>query len=207
MGRIITALRVQQRNKERVNVFLDGEYAFALPLVEAARLRKNQILSDEEISQLEAIDERHKAFDYAVRFLGYRPRSIAEIRRKLQQRDVDDVVIEEVIQRLTELGYVDDLAFAEFWIRDRETFRPRGPMALRAELREKGIDNQIIDQALEALDPLDSARRAAQKKLSSLIKLDEMTFRRRMGGYLSRRGFSYETVNTVIAELLAENEE
>lgn len=205
MGRTITAIQVQKRNKERVSVFLDEEYAFGLPLIEAAHLRKGQILAEEDIAQLQAIDERHQAFEYAVRYLGNRPRSIQEIRRKLEQRDVEDVVIDHVIERLETLGYVDDMEFARWWVRNREEFRPRGPMALRSELREKGIDNAIIDQAInELVDPLISARKAAQKKFSSYRRADEITFRRRMTGYLSRRGFDYDTVRTVIDELLDE---
>jgi regulatory protein len=205
MGRTITAIQVQKRNKERVSIFLDGEYAFGLPMIEAAHLRKGQILAEQDISQLQAIDERHQAYEYAVRYLGHRPRSIREIRRKLAQRDVEDVVIDHVIERLDSLGYVDDLEFARWWVRNREEFRPRGPMALRAELRKKGIDNAFIDQAIEELvDPLDSARKAAQKKFSNYRRADDITFRRRMTGYLSRRGFDYDTVRTVIDELLDE---
>lgn len=205
MGRTITSIQVQKRNKERVSVFLDGEYAFGLPMIEAARLCKGQILADEDIAKLQAIDERHQAFEYAVRFLGHRPRSIREIRRRLKRRDVEDVVIDHVIERLESLGYVDDLEFARWWVRNREQFKPRGPMALRAELREKGINNAFIDQAItELVDPLDSARKAAQKKASSYRRTDDITFRRRMTGYLSRRGFDYDTVRTVIDELLDE---
>lgn len=205
MSGTITALVMQKRDHERVNVFLDGEYAFSLTLIEAAPLRKGQALSDDDISKLKAIDDRHKAFDRTVKFLASRPRSEREIRQKLQEKEYDDVVIDHVIKRLQTLGYVDDHEFARFWVRNREEFRPRGPMALRSELKQKGIPNPIIDEVLDDLDSVDSARRAAEKKLRSMRGLDRMKFRQRMGSFLGRRGFRYETISEVVGTLIAEN--
>ncbi|MCI0353322.1 MAG: hypothetical protein L0Z53_28210, partial [Acidobacteriales bacterium] len=79
--RVITALEVQKKNKERVSVYLDGEYAFSLSLVEAARLRKGQALAEDDIHALQGQDEIGKAVDRAARFLAYRPRSVQEVRR------------------------------------------------------------------------------------------------------------------------------
>ena len=204
MSRKITALRVQQRNKERISIFLDDEYAFSLPLLEAASLRKGQMITPEDISQLQAIDERQQAYDRAVRFLGYRPRSVAEIRRKLREYEVEDVIIDEVIERLAGYGYVNDEEFARFWIRNREEFQPRGAMALRSELRQKGISNQIIEVVLADLDSYTSAYNAAQTKLSSLRGKDQFTFRRRLSGFLGRRGFDYGTISEVVQNLIEE---
>lgn len=204
MSRKITALRVQQRNKERVSIFLDEEYAFSLPLVEAATLRKGQVLTAEDITRLQTIDERAQAFDRAVRFLAHRPRSIAEIRRKLREYEVDDEGIDEVIVRLERLGYVNDEEFARFWVRNREEFRPRGAMALRAELRQKGVSDQIIELAVADIDSYSSAYSAAQKKLRSYRGSDKQTFKRRLGGFLGRRGFDYGTIREVTENLIEE---
>jgi regulatory protein len=204
MSNIITAIVIQKRNKERVSVFLDGEYVFSLPMIEATHLKKGQTLSDTEIAQLKTIDERHKAFDAAVRYLARRPHSIGEISAKLRRKQFDDEIIAHAIQRLQDLGYVDDLEFARFWVRDRTTFRPRGPQALRAELRQKYVPHAIIDEVVAEIDMMDAARRVAQKKAASLRGRDRQTFRRRLGGYLSRRGFTYETVNMVVNELIDE---
>jgi regulatory protein len=206
MSRTITTLKIQERNKERVSVFLDGEYVFSLSLLDAASLHKGQILTDEQIAQLKAIDDRHVAFERAVRFLGHRPRSQQEIRQKLREHDVEAFVIDSVLQRLEQLEYVNDLEFARYWVRNREEFRPRGPMALRAELRSKGIDNDIIDEVLAETKPLDSAREAARKKRSSLRGLDRQTFRKKLGDHLARRGFDFDTITTVIEECLADEE-
>ncbi len=103
----ITALEMQKRNKERVNVYLDGEYAFSLVLIEAAKLRKGQTLTDEEIVALRNTDEINRAVNHAVRFLSYRPRSIQEVRRNLAKKGFVDVTIETAIERLISMSYFE----------------------------------------------------------------------------------------------------
>src|SRR5690606_39823515 len=116
---------------------LVGEFAFGLPDTEAARLRVGQTLSEQEIAALREIDAISRAFDRAVRLLARRPYSAAEIRRSLASHEVAPAVIDEVLARLETLGYVDDYAFAQYWVENRERFRPRGARALRYELDRK----------------------------------------------------------------------
>ena len=91
----ITALKLQKKNKERVNVFLDDEFAFAVTLTVAATLRKDQHLDDEEIEHLKQGDQRNKAYDRALRFLGYRPRSVSEVIKYLADKKFLKEVIED----------------------------------------------------------------------------------------------------------------
>ena len=98
---VITALEIQKRNKERVNVYLDGEYAFSLDIMAAAQLHKGQPLDDEAVAGLQAQDEVARAVDRAVRFLTYRPRSVHEIRRNLAEKQTPDVVIDAALEPLT----------------------------------------------------------------------------------------------------------
>ncbi len=202
----ITALEVQARNKERVNVYLDGEYAFALPLIEAARLRRGQALTDAEIAELKARDAVATALDRAVRFLSYRPRSSSEVRRYLQDKGVEPPVINEVIARLERLGYVDDMAFARFWVQNRDEFRPRGPLALRQELKQKGIPAPIIAQVLSEVDFAEAAYRAAQAQAARWSNLGRQAMRQKLYAFLARRGFPVETCRDVTDRLLAELE-
>lgn len=206
MSGTITTLEIQKRNKERVNVYLDGEFAFGLALLEAAKLQRGQTLTDDKIAELQAIDSVHKALDQAVRFLAYRPRSIQEIRRNLAKKKVETSVIDQVIARLESLGYVDDLAFARFWTSNRDEFKPKGPLALRHELREKGISNTIIEQVLEAMDFADAAYRAAQHRVKPLKDAGRREFRKKMYEYLARRGFRSGTITDTINLLLEELE-
>jgi regulatory protein len=198
MAGTVTALRVQKGNAQRVNVYLDGQYVLAVPILTAANLRRGQLLSDEDIARLRAVDEEERAYDRAVRFLASRPRSIVETERYLRRRELDDLVVGRVIQRLEAAGYLDDRLFAQFWVQDRERFRPRGQAALRYELRLKGLPDPIIEEALQALDAEDSAYRAAVTYAPRLARLDRPAFRQKLGSYLLRRGFSHEVVWPVV---------
>jgi regulatory protein len=201
---VITALEVQKRNKERVNIYLDGTYAFSLAMVEAAQLKKGQALSDQEISELQATDRVHQAVDQAARFLSYRPRSISEVKENLQKKAYDETVIALAIERLERLGYVDDRAFARYWCENRDTFKPRGARALRFELRQKGISDAIIQDVLADFEETDAAYRAAADKARRLRGKDRETFRKKISSYLQRRGFNYATTRDVLTQL--ENE-
>jgi regulatory protein len=187
----ITALKFQQRNKERVNVYLDGEYAFALTALEAARLRKGQALSDAETAALRTQDERQQAFERVVRFLSYRPRSRAEVERYLHDKGIAGEVIADVVERLEQTNYLDDEAFARFWVENREEFKPRSRHALRYELRQKGVDNQVIARALSEADDEAAAWHAVEGRLSRWASLPRDELRQKMASYLSRRGFNY----------------
>lgn len=203
MAGTITALVAQKRNKERVNVYLDGEFAFGLAMIEALKLKKGQTLSDEEIARLKALDEVEIVHERALNLLSYRPRSAEEVRRKLRQtkQDFSEIAIEKAVEKLERAGLLDDEAFARYWVENRERFAPRSARALRHELRQKGVSNRIVDTVLTDLDEEDAAYRAAQAKVRRYAQADEETFRKRLGGYLSRRGFSYGIVRGVLDRL------
>ncbi len=207
MARIVTALEVQKRDNERVNVYLDGEFAFGLPIIEAAHLYKGQSLSEDEIAALRALDETDRAFDQVVRLLARRPYSTAEIRRYLASKSVPAAAIDEVMAKLEHLGYVDDRAFAVFWVESRERSRPRGPQALRYELRQKGISNSIIEAVLGDLDTQNSAYRAAQERIRRLRGQSPEQFRARLGAFLVQRGFNYDSIHDVIEQVIEELKE
>ncbi len=194
----ITALQAQKRNKNRVNVFLDGQFAFAVFDVEAARLRIGQWLDDSEINALKSADTREKAHQQALHFLSYRPRSCQEIHRNLVSKGFDDQTIEACLQRLQAAGLADDEAFARYWLEQRQQFRPRSAAMLRYELRQKGIAPQIVDQALFAIDEEALAYEAARKRAHTLSPED---FRRKLSAYLARRGFPYPVIRETVERL------
>ena len=198
MAGTITALEIQKRNKERVNVYLDDEFALAVTVMAAASLRKGQYLSDVKISQLKTADDRAKAYDRAVRFLGFRLRSQNEVERYLQEKGYTPEVCIEVVNRLIEQKYLDDAEFVRFWLENREQFKPRGERALRYELRQKGIADSLIDAAVGEVNESDLAWAAVERKLYSWKNLPEPELKKKLTGFLSRRGFNYETVNEIM---------
>lgn len=195
MAGTITALKVQKHNKERVNVFLDGQYALAVTELVATTLRKGQYLSDVDIERLKQQDERNKAYDKAIRYLGYRSRSQAEVTRYLRDKGYVTEVVDETVSQLIEQEYLNDELFARFWLDNRERFRPRGRQALRYELRQKGVSDEITDKVLTDLDEDELAWTAVESKLPRWRDLAEQELRKKIVNFLSRRGFGYETAN------------
>jgi regulatory protein len=195
MAGTITTLEYQKKNRDRVSVHLDGQFAFGLPAIVAARLRTGQYLSDAEVKALEEEGAIETAYNRVLNYLSYRPRSRAEVVTYLQRRDVPERQIEGVASRLEGTGLLDDEAFAQFWVENRERFRPRGKRALRYELRSKGIGDEVIDQVLASVDVSAGAYRAARKKARQLGRLDRVTFERKLVDYLIRRGFGYEVAH------------
>ena len=197
MDRIITALQLQKRNKQRVNVFLDGEYAFAIELMAAAALRKGQSLSEAEIARLREDDTLQVAYQRALSFLGYRPRSRVEVVQNLRAKGYDEAVIEQVVAQLVQQNYVDDAAFSQFWVENREQIRPRSARAIRHELQQKGVERSLIDDALANLDEDEAAWAAVEPKLARWQGLGEAAFEQKIAGFLARRGFSYDVVRRI----------
>ena len=202
MAGTISALRYQKRNKNRVNVYLDDQFAFGLAAIEAARLRVGQVLSDDDIARLRRQDDVERAHERALNFLSYRPRSEAEVRRNLRKKDVTDEAIEAVVERLTRAGMLDDREFARYWVENRLQFNPRGARALGHELREKGVPVSVIDDTLVGFDEEPTARKAAEAGARRLAHLEPTAFRRRLGAYLARRGFSYAVISPLVEEML-----
>jgi regulatory protein len=205
MKRKITALKAQKHNPQRVSVYLDDEYAFGLYRVVAAWLKVGQELSEEKISQLKEAEAGEKAYQRALNYLSYRPRSENEVRQNLNKHNTPEEVIEEVLERLRRSHLVDDHQFAKDWVDNRAAFRPRGRVALRSELRQKGIENKIIDEVLQNLDEEHLAYQAANTKSRRYIKLAWPEFRQKMLGFLARRGFNYAIAAAVVEQVWHEH--
>jgi regulatory protein len=194
----ITALKIQKRNKERVNVYLDDQYALAVTLGVAAGLKKGQQLSDSEIEALKREDKKNKAYHQALRFLGFRARSQQEMVRYLEKKGYAPEVVEETINRLLQEQYLDDEAFARAWLNERERLRPRGTRALRYELKQKGIEDRVIDTVLNEVDDAELAWMAVERKLHQWRNLNKENFDKKLLGFLGRRGFDYELSRTIL---------
>jgi regulatory protein len=196
----ITALQQQKKNTERVSVYIDGEFAFGVTLDAALHLAKGQTLSDAEIAALQDDDEHERAYQSALHFLGARPRSSAEVRRNLHDKGFDDELIAAAIARLLEHGYLNDEEFARYWLDNRNRFRPRSAQAIRYELRQKGVDREAIEAALEELDEAAAAWDVAASKLDRWRDLPQEEFERKLAGLLARRGFGFETTRRTVAQ-------
>ncbi len=201
----ITAIRAGRRRGKRANVFLDGGFAFSLEAEVAIRegLQVGQELSANQIEALARSDCFHRCLNTAANYLGYRPRSEFELRERLQRRGFNGDSVDAVLAKLKEQGLVDDMAFAQFWRDNRQSFSPRSQWLTKLELRQKGVAADIIDQVVDVADD-ESAYRAALSKARSLSPSDYQSFRRRLGEYLKRRGFGYGVINHTVERVWQE---
>jgi regulatory protein len=201
----ITAIEPQQKNPQRVNLYLDGEFAFGLATIVATWLKIGQEIDAEKIAKLKAEDEQEVTYLKALHFLSYRPRSAAEVHQNLIKRGVPETLAQETVERLQRAGLVNDEAFARAWAENRSAFRPRGRALLNLELRRKGLSDETVQSVLaEQADEETLALEAARKYMRRLAGLDWPEFRRKLGGFLARRGFSYTTLAPVVSEVWKE---
>ncbi len=204
----VTRLAGQQRNPERVSVFIDGAFAFGVhaDLVVEFGLCKGQALSVEQQRRLVEADRARAALRTALDYLGYRARTEHEIRQKLLRSEFDEAVAARTVARLHELGYLDDAAYARAYVEARFRSRGYGPQRLRTELLRRGVAppliEAVLDGALGQEDMLEAARSHAAKRWPRLAaEADPRKRRKKLSEYLLRRGFSYETARRVVEEL------
>ena len=197
----ITDLQPQKRDPQRVNIHLDGEYAFGLARIAAAWLKVGQELSDEKIASLQAEDARERAYQQALLFLSCRARSESEIRQNLHKHEIPEDVIEQTLERLRENRLADDDKFARTWVENRNTFRPRSRHALSVELRQKGLSDEAAQSALASLDEEVLAYEAGLKKARRLQVLEWSEFRKKLSEFLARRGFPYSVIAPTVSRI------
>lgn len=207
----ITDLVLQQGDQQRVNVFIDGVFAIGVSLVvvQDLRLHKGQQLSPADWERLEAAEQHARAWNTALALLSRRARTERELRERLRKKGFADAPIDAVVRRLRELELIDDAQFARQWIATRQHLRPRGALALRQELRAHGLAPQIVEQALSEQIDAESERHACARVARSVLRryageADWPSFQRKLGSYLLRRGFTFETIKPILAELWRE---
>ncbi len=203
----ITRVETQKNNPERLNVYLEGEFGFGIARKIAPWLKVGREITPQKIKDLQQKDDLEKAYQRALNYLSYRIRSEEEIRRNLKKHQVDPEMIEGVLDRLRDQSLVNDQEFAHQWIENRIAFHPRGKKALASELYQKGIKRPIIEESLQDLNEEMLAKRVAQKYLPRLDLRNQKEFKRKLYGYLARRGFHYSLCQQVVDQYWAEHQQ
>jgi regulatory protein len=210
--------------------------ALALDVAAAERLSVGQPCPPERLEHLHHAQELNDIYEEALKFLSYRPRSEREVELRLRRKGYTPHQIESVMHKLRHRGYVDDRQFARWWVSNRMAFSPRGPRLLRSELRHKGVPAAIVDQVLaeqaelqhdlqqqathmaaghdmQAIEEpvqgtdLANALALARKRWRLYSDLDPQSARRRLSGFLARRGYDYETIDAVLRRMFAGQDE
>lgn len=199
----ITAIEPQKKAKDRANIFIEGKYSFGVPqkLIVDLDLYKGKEISKEDIEKYKKEDSLSKCLDKAYRFLSYRPRSEKEITEKLLER-YDEKTVKKAVKKLKEYKYISDRDFAKSWVASR--LLGRSKKALRIELVKKGVNKEIIEESLSDIDSETEYKNAlnlvkSKRKYQNLTR-DEAY--KKVGGFLSRRGYSYDVIKKVINEII-----
>lgn len=216
MARTITALRRGKHRQDRIHVYLDDEFAFALSEFVAAGLHVGQALDDADAEALRSRDAENSAQERALGLLEHRPRSRAELVRRLRRAGFSGEATEAAVGRLERVELVDDEAFARFWVEQRLTFRPRSRRALSYELRQQGLSKEVIDRVLADVDDAQLAAdvverhlqslEAKRTRLAGLRQVDEPAeepapANEELFKLLKSRGFDYRTIKDTLAGL------
>lgn len=203
----ITAIEPQKHHAERVNVHVDGEFrlALALEIAYAQPLRVGDDVTEAQLLQLERRDQLWKAKEAALNLLSFRPRPAGELRRRLREKEYPEAVADEVVEALVASGLVDDADFAGMFVRDRVRLKPKGRRRLVQELRAKGVDEDTAQEAVERVwegeevTDLAMARQAAARWAPRAGEERERA-RRRLYGFLARRGFGADAIRQLLEE-------
>ncbi len=198
---IITKIK-SQKNKKRVNIYLDDKFGFGLGLENFVRLglKVGRELTKTEIKEILKKAEFQKTLDKLLRFATLRPRSEKEINIWLRKYKVHQSIIPDLFNKLKRLKLLDDKKFAKWWVEQRMNFRPKSKRIINYELRSKGISKNIIEDVLSEvkIDEGKIAKEMLTKKTYKWEKLPKFEARRKMGEFLARKGFGWSAIKDTI---------
>lgn len=208
----ITSISVQQRNKDRVNISVDGLFRFSLDLSQVVELgvKVGNEYTQAELAELENESQFGKLYMRTLEYSLMRPHSERELRDYLYRKTrdtrtktgavkkgVSKELAERVFQRITEKGYVNDKIFASYWVENRQLRKGISKRKLQAELAGKGVDKSIVELVLS------ESERSDENELQKIIEKKARRYddEQKLIAYLARQGFSYEDINRAIQTL------
>ena len=183
-----------KRRMQLVRLSDGRDFVFSEEACARAGVRAGLPVSEETLAGLETSEQRVQAHEAALRLLSHRSRSEAEMRTRLTMRGIDPKVIDGEIDRLRDAGLLDDAKFARAWVEDRKRLAPRGRRMLRYELLGRGIAPDAVDEVTADVDDGALALELARGRARRTKTADYESFVTNVGGFLRRRGFSYDVV-------------
>ena len=214
IGGVVSAVEQVKRHRDRVAVFVDGLFSFELghELALERGVRRGETITGERIDELLNEDQRRTAKSRAFHFLSYRSRTENEVRKKLSGLHYEKHIVDEVVETLHRLGYLDDEAFSEQFVRSRIRSKAHGPRRVRIDLLKLGVDAEVVDATVASACEADEIRLAAGKAgrkywRRAMREPDDRKRRWKFVQYLMRRGFDGSLAGDIYAELLAEEAE
>ncbi len=195
----ITSIKQQVKNPERVSVHVDNKYSFSLSLDElvAQKLKSGLEIDKPRLTDLKKISDEGKIRMKALSWVLLRQHSTKELRDYLRRKKVDSELGEVIISDFLKRSYIDDYSFAKHWVEGRRSSRSSSQRKLQLELRQKGINAEIIKQVLEDGSVSDAAALVeliAKKGQLPRYRDDPQKFMR----YLAGKGFSYDDIKSAL---------
>lgn len=211
----ITALTAQQRDPNRINVMIDGNYRFSLDISQIVTLsiKVGKEYSEEELAEIEGESQFGKLYARALEYCLMRPHSSREVQDYLwrktratkyksrktgelkERAGVAPELAERVLEKLIKKGYIDDEKFARYWVENRNLTKGASRRKLEAELRAKGVASDIISEQFVATERTDDDE--LQKILAK--KRSKYPDEQKLIAYLARQGFSYDDIKRALA--------
>jgi regulatory protein len=195
----ITKIVHQQKQQNRYSIFVDDAYAFSLSesaLLESG-LVKGQELGREQVSEYKQLSADDKLYNRALRYVAMRPRSVWEVEFYLKRKDSPAPLIEQITNKLKKFGYLDDLKFAEAFVRDRRLLRSSSVRKITLELRKKHVPSDVIERVTKEDETDEGAmlREVVGKKRRQAKYQDDL----KLMQYLARQGFSYSDIKAALS--------
>lgn len=194
----ITCIK-QNKTNDKYSVFINNKFSFSITGTDILyyKLKENEEISDEKFNHITNNVVYNEARDKALRFLAYKARTYKEVLNKLNEEGYTDEIIYKVMDLLTSYSYIDDYKYTLSYIKYMLNSKSYGKIRIKYELKQKGIQDNIINKAFEELDfnEIDNILKLLNKKLKNGIDIDYKE-KKRVFDYISRRGFTYEDINT-----------
>jgi len=208
---VITKI-TRQKNQERYNIYLNDEYAFSVDESTLIKfgLTKGKILDPFEMDEIAYEDEIAKAFNRALHFLSYQMRSEFEVKKKLLDAGFGESVVLEAIQKLKKLGFLNDESYSKALLETKKKTAKKGPMAIKQDLKKKGIDKNTMEKALESYtyeEQLQLAMQLAEKTVKMNPKKTPAQIKQKIQDTLIRKGYSFEIVNEILDQIELERDD
>ena len=204
----VTSIEAQKHATTRYSIFLDGAFAFGIgrDLLLESGIARGEHLDQDRLDAILAQDAVDRAVSAAMRALDQRMQTSQELRTRLRGKDFEPATIDAALEKLAANGYLNDERFAELWIENRLAHRPRGKRMLEQELRQKGIDREIVQDTVAGMEIDDRAAALdlANKRLKSVQGLKPEEQKKKLTGILARRGFDYGTIRATLEVVLGE---
>jgi regulatory protein len=201
----VTRLEVQRKNHGRISIYLDGEFALGVhtDLILKFSLTKGTYLSEQNVAALREADEQVRAREAAVSLLAATPRSRSDLGKRLRRKGFSETACEVALERMAELGYLDDSAYARLFAMSRSRSKGYGPARVRLELLRRGVSDADIESAItaafEAVDLAGTATGVARQRWERLkqSEADPRKRRKKLYDFLLRRGYNFDTIDAV----------